>query len=218
MLDKKLVESACKKMILTAVMESETLSKKLSLEEHTKLCEKVLEMKYSEVLPLVFGGDPLPTNEAEGMRDYESKFKRAVKYGVAGGAGSYATRKAVGKATGKSLTGLKGVAHPITKTKWGVIGSGLGMAAYYLYRKLSDPCRAKAALSTGTSGEKATIKHQCQAEASKRVISQLNSQLSKCDNTKNPEKCKKGIQKELGVWKKRLQNELISLAKAKRQA
>jgi hypothetical protein len=219
MLDKKLVESACKKYILTAVMESDKLSKKLTLEDHTALCERVLEMKYHEVLPLAFGGEPLPTSEAEGMRDYEDKFKRALKYGLAGTAGSYATRKAVGKATGRRLTGVgSGAMHPFAKSKWHAIGAGIGMAAYYLYRKLSDPCRAKAAMATGTPGEKAVIKHQCQAEASKRVIAQLNSQLGKCDETKNPEKCKSKIQKEIVVWKKRLQNELISLAKAKRQA
>lgn len=217
MLNKQLVESACKKVLLTAVMESESLRKKLTLEEHTALCEKVLELKYNEVLPLAFGDDPTGLTEQE-MRDYESKFKKNLKYGLAATAGSYGTRKAVGKATGQKLTGVMGrLAHPIKKTKWGVVGAGIGMAAYYLYRQLSDPCRAKAALASGTSQDKAVIKHQCQAEASKKVISQLNSSLQRCDDAKNPVKCKAKIQKEVVIWKKRLQNELITLAKLKRK-
>jgi len=218
MLDKKLVESACKKILLKAVMESETLKKKLSVEEHTKLCEKVLELKYHEALPLLFGGDPLKVNEREEMRDYESKFKKGIKYAAAGAVGSYATRKAVGKATGRRLAGIGStIAHPIAKTKWGIAGTALGAGAYYLYRKLSDPCRAKAAMAPSPQ-KKAEVKHQCQAEAAKRVISQLNKQLSQCDGTNNPTKCKAKIQKEIITWKKRLQQELINLAKVKRSA
>lgn len=216
MLDKKLVESACKKYILTSVVDSKILSEKLTLEEHTKLCEKVLEMKYNEVLPLVFGSDKIPANEQQ-MRDYEDNIKKHLKYSAAALAGGYGLRKAVGKATKRRLTGIgSGIRHPWAKTKWGALGAGLGVATYYLYRKLSDPCRAKAALSQGTSAEKAAIKHECQIEAIRRVISQLNASLKKCDEVENKVKCKEKIQKEIIVWKKRLQNEMISLAKTKR--
>jgi len=212
MLDKKLVESACKKILLKAVMESETLKKKLSVEEHTKLCEKVLELKYHEALPLLFGGDPLKVNEREEMRDYESKFKKGVKYAAAA---------AVGRKIGHIATGSKALkvfgGYKPGMAKGGIRGALLGAGAYYLYRKLSDPCRAKAAMAPSPQ-KKAEVKHQCQAEAAKRVISQLNKQLSQCDGTNNPTKCKAKIQKEIITWKKRLQQELINLAKVKRSA
>jgi len=212
MLDKKLVESACKKVILKAVMESETLKKKLTIEEHTKLCEKVLELKYHEALPLLFGDNPLTVNEREEMRDYESKFKKGVKYTAAA---------AVGRKVGHIATGSKALkvfgGYKPGMAKGGIKGALLGAGAYYLYRKLSDPCRAKAAMAP-TPHKKLEVKHQCQAEAAKRIIAQLNKQLSQCDSANNPAKCKSKIQGEIITWKKRLQQELISLAKVKRSA
>lgn len=230
MLDKKLVESACKKLLLKAVMESDIIAKKLTIDQHTELCEKVLEMKYNEVLPLLFGDSPVSVNEREQMRDYESKFKKGVKYAAAGYAGRKVGMRAIGgapiKVLGKTLVkgaGGKGdIAGLATRkigalgTKGGIKGALLGAGAYYLYRKLSDPCRAKAALSSGP--QKNIVKHQCQAEAAKRVISQVTSQISKCDGTHNPAKCKAKLNKELVTWKKRLQQELVSLAQAKRSA
>lgn len=211
MLDKKLVESACKKVLLRAVMESDIIAKKLTIDQHAELCEKVLEMKYHEVLPLLFGDNPLSVNEREEMRDYESKFKKGTKYALAMAAGRKAGHIATGSKAAKVFGGYKpGLA------KGGIKGAILGAGAYYLYRKLSDPCRAKAALASGP--KKAMIKHQCQAEAAKRVISQINSQISQCDGTHNPAKCKAKLNKELVIWKKRLQQELISLAQSKRSA
>lgn len=212
MLDKKLVESACKKVILRAVMESNIIAKKLTVDEHAELCEKVLEMKYHEVLPLIFGDNPLSVNEREEMRDYESKFKKGAKYALAMAAG----RKAGHIATGSKSMKVFGGYQTGKLAKGGIKGAILGAGAYYLYRKLSDPCRAKAALATGAKKE--MIKHQCQAEAAKRVISQINSQISKCGDTHNPAKCKAKLTKELITWKKRLQQELVSLAQSRRSA
>jgi len=258
-IDSKILELSCKDYLIAAITNSKKLREKISFIEQVKLTEHIMNMNYSEVVSAIFfEGEELTTEQ---IRDYESKFKKHMKYGAAtiagGGAGRIIHHKNVQggynklsrQATAANIkAGFKGTVKSqafaanaaakkaaykggakTTKILGGALKSGklrvagpggrgaaIAVGLYYMYRKLSDPCVRKS-LSIENISNRKLAKHQCQAEACKKVISNLNSDKNKCNGAANPEECLVRMESEIKKWKKRYQKELVTIAKIRSQ-
>lgn len=149
--------------------------------------------------------------------------------GTAASNASKATKKAVEKAQAKAgkltLAGKSGnvvkkvLGAPLKAGKLRVAGpagraAAIGVGLLYLYRKISDPCVRKS-LSIKNIGQRKLSKHQCQAEACKKVINSISSDMSRCNKAANPEKCRKKLEGEVMKWKQKYQKEIIEISKIK---
>jgi hypothetical protein len=217
-IDSKILEMACKDYLLAAVTNSASLRKKLTFAEQVKLTEHVMSMSYKDLVSVLFYEGKNITTEK--ITDFEGKTKKALKYGAAGFVGRKIGKTAIGgaplKALGFTLKKGSGVADRMTHggTKGGFLGALGGVGLFYLYRKLTDPC-VRASLSIKNIGHRKLAKHECQAAAAKKVISTISSDLSKCAESSNPEKCRRKLQSEIMKWRKRYQKELIEISKLK---
>jgi len=221
-MDRKLLKEVCREYIIRSVVNSKKLREKISFSEQVSLIEFVKSLSYKDVVSLIEYDGMKITSEQ--IRDFESKTKRALKYGtaaaiggsVAGARGGYKElKKPVAKLgkKGPSLIG-KVVKVPFQSLSKGLKGASIAVALMYLYRKISDPCVRKAIRNPNGIGRRLT-KHQCQAEAAKRVIDSIKSEIPKCNDTKNPEKCVRKLEDIMNVWKKRYQKEITIIAKIK---
>jgi hypothetical protein len=222
--DSKLIELSCKEVLMKIVQESETIKEKLSFFQKTLLFDKIREMKYEDVISLLFNDGKKITTEQK--REFESKTKRNAKYGVAGWAGRKIGMRAIGgrpitlagktilKGAGKSgrISSIVDGKRKIGKlgTKGGIRGALTAVAGLYLYRKLSDPC-----VRNNLTNKKAQI--ACKMEAIKKVISQIKSDMGKCSGTANPENCKKKLANELVKWQNKYQEHLVTFNKIERK-
>ncbi len=167
--DRKAVHHICTRTLLKAVYESPSLREKLSFQEHVNLCDHVLNMNYKESVETLF---------EFGVRDFESRFSKFVKYGAAAIAG-----------------GIVG-----DKLKVGrVLGLSLGLLLTYIFRKSTDPCWQ--ACFRRNPDQKQICKYFCYIKGCDSVISDINKQINRCDETKNPVKCERGLNKALVKWK-----------------
>ena len=112
--DSKLIELSCKEVLMNIVKESKSLDKKLSFFQKTLLFDKIKEMKYEKVIGLLFNEGVEVTSEQK--REFESKTKRAAKYGTAAVAGSYGAKKVSDIITNKKLNALKGLKDKLNTT------------------------------------------------------------------------------------------------------
>ena len=219
--DDILFEQACKLYLLDIVKESESLKKKLSKVQLLEMGMWVTNMSRKEVVSNIFYEGAELTNEQ--FRDYEGKIKKAAKYGGAAVAGRYLAHKAFGSEFlpavkgpgikfGRGKLGVPGVGRQFGKTKAGVMGALAGVGVMYLYRKLTDPCFRKAGLTLNPSKRK-EIQLTCKADAMKKVMSNIQSQMASCDNATNPEKCKAKLKNEIDKWSSRLKDTMAQLRK-----
>jgi len=218
--DSKLIELSCKEVLMTIVKESKVLDKKLSFFQKTLLYDKIREMDYDKVISLLFNeGEKITTEQ---KRDFESKTKKIATYGAAGigGAMLYRRRKNLKNLPGKIKRGakwmfqapgeLKSFRLQKAGTRAGIVGAAGAVAGLYLFRKLTDPCIRK-----HIGNKQAQL--ACKMEASKKVISQIKTDIGKCTSASNPVKCKQKLSKELIKWQSKYQSYLVELSKAKRQ-
>lgn len=127
-----------------------------------------------------------------GVRDFESKFKTFAKYGAALIAGGLITKK-IGMITPIGLT--------------------LGLLFTYLFRKVNDPCFQSCFKID--SDKKTICKYLCYIKGCDSVLKDIRSQIQKCDTTKNPIKCERGLNKALVSWEEKKSNYKKSLQTAK---
>lgn len=92
-----------------------------------------------------------------------------------------------------------------------VLGAGVATMAFYLYRRLTDPCRKKASQYEGK--KKKLMIHQCKADAARKVINKLIDGMNDCRMARDPHKCLEKMQKNIDKWKQVYQDEIV---KAKR--
>jgi hypothetical protein len=189
--DSKLIEVSCKEHLMNVVKESKNLDKKLSFFQKTLLYDKIKEMKYEKVIGLLFNEGKEVTQEQK--REFESKTKKAAKYGTA---------MVVGSALGHVATGKM--------TKGGFKGALGAVAALYLYRKLSEPCVRK---NLGNRQNQIT----CKMDAIKQVMDQIKVDMGKCNVAADPIKCRKKLSNELVKWQVKYQQYLIQVTKLKRK-
>ncbi len=204
--DQKLIEIACKEFLMNIVKESEILNEKLSFFQKTLMYDRIREMSYNEILSLLINnGKKITTEQKE---EFESKTKKIAKYGAAGYVGRKIGMRAIGKAPIKVLGkkvmsgGKKTQKIGLLGTKGGIRGALGAVAGLYLFRKLSDPCVRH---NIGDSKGQAA----CKLEACKKVINQIKSDMSRCNKTENPTKCKSKLNSELIKWQTRYQQYLI---------
>ena len=64
------------------------------------------------------------------------------------------------------------------------------------------------------SEERKICRYQCQVRAAAEMVKQLRREIPKCSATGKPDKCERGLTKELIKWSKRLELQKVKLRKA----
>jgi len=175
---------------------------KFDLEKFSNFCEYVDSQSDIDIIKTVFKRELIQ----EQRSSVEPYGQTAMRYGAAGLAGADAF--AVGSLIARKL-GRVGV-NPYGPAA-AVLGAGVATMAFYLYRRLTDPCREKASKFEGK--KKKLVLHQCKADAAKKVVNRLVDGMSDCRMARDPNKCLEKMQKNIDKWKQVYQYEII---KAKR--
>ena len=202
-IDSKLLEISCKEILMNIVKESKILNKKLSFFQKTLLFDKISEMKYEDVISLLYNDGKEITIEEK--KEFESDTKRNVKYAGAALAGRTLGHATIGKAGLKIPFGpeiIKGHHKSFKMTKGGIGGVLAGVGALYLFRKLSDPC-----IRQNLMDMKAQL--SCRVDAIKKVINNLEYQLNNCVYAEEPDRCKLKVNVEINKWRNKLQELVI---------
>ena len=180
---KKRITSTGKRYLLDIAINSETLKNNLTFKEHVSLCNEIINLDY-EGVATVF---------CEDVREFEGKFSKFLKYGLAGVAGAF---------LGLKTKGLKvGLMH----------APPLAMFTLYLFRKAMDPCERLCFRKWPMSTKRAICKAECRVKAATDITHDLRSEIAKCRQFVNPKKCEKRLMKEYHKWAKKLQKELVKL-------
>jgi len=191
-LNKKLLEQSCKRVMLDIVSDNKYLKENVTFRDHVQVCKKVTKLSYVEVISLMFNkGEIL---DEFGIRDFESRFKVYLKYGLAAIAGG-----AVAKKLGASAKA----------------GLAVGAVIMYLFRKGSDPCYQSCFRKYGKPIERTTCKYECHVNAAKNIVSDIRSEINKCSQQPFPKRCEKALMPQYIKWSKKLQDKTIKLRQSK---
>jgi len=182
-IDKKFITSTGRKYLLDVSINSQVLKRQLTFKEHVTLCSEILELNYEEIATIF----------CEDVREFEGKFTKFLKYGLAAVAGATLGLKTKGLKVGL----LK--APP------------LAMFALYLFRKAADPCERNCFRRWPLTTERKVCKAECRVQAARDIVNDLRSEIAKCRQFVNAKKCEKRLNKEYYKWSKKLQKELIKL-------
>lgn len=190
MLDKKLLEQSCKHALLDLAVDSNVLKENVSFKQHVNICKRITKMTYEESISYVFNEGKI-LNEL-GIRDFEGKFKKFIKYSFSAIAGGTVLSLGV----------------PTTPT---II---LSAVLYYLFRKFTDPCW-QACVKKFSPGRKRLCVAECQVNAAKNIVSDIRAEISKCRMVPDPLKCEKSLRGQHIKWAKKLQKEIIKMREVK---
>jgi len=184
MFDRKLLELSCKASLVDTIYNSRYINEHTTPDTRYDMIEWVKGLSYEETVGII---------HEYGVRDFEAKFKKFLKYGLAGIAG------------GIVVSG--GVAATL------VGGPALGAVAMYMFRKATDPCEQKC--FRGVKGvDKKICKLQCQARAIAIILKDIKAERGKCDKTEKPEKCHRGLNLLRMKWEKKYQKTITELEAA----
>jgi len=185
--DRDILKEIGIKQLLDIVLDSKIIKEQLTFKEHIDFCKFVMNLTYEEVITLVV---------TEDIKDFESKFKKFLKYGFAAIAGlAIAVSGPVGWAGAA-------VAPP------------LAMFVLYIFRKLTDTCSRSCINKFPMSTERKICRYECQVTATRRIVNDLRSEMTKCGQFANPQACEKKLRKEYVKWSRRLQQQIIKLRSA----
>ena len=176
--DKKLLEISCKDILIDSINDNDfkiSSIKKINKLNYEQSIKYYLSLNEGKIIQL----------DEAGIRDFESKTKKFLKYGFAAIVG--------GKIAGKK-------------------GLGVAIIANYLYRKYTDPCWKQCVKTKGFVYNK-SCQYQCKSIACKKITNDLRQQLSKCPSTPNPESCEKKLRKNFNTWNKKQQEYMIKYRK-----
>ena len=182
-MDRKLITEVGKQFLLEFTIEDKYLKDNLTFKEHVELCGEIMTLDY-EGVATVFSED---------IREFEGKFSKFLKYGLAGVAGA--------------TLGLKSAGLKVGLLK----APGLAMFALYLFRKATDPCERACFRNMPMSAKRKACKLECQVEAARTLVNELRSEIAKCRQFTNPQKCEKRLMKQYMKWSKKLQTLLVKL-------
>lgn len=185
--DRQIIEWAAKEQLTEIAVSSKILHEKLSFKEHFILCREIKKLTYKEAVELLIQED---------IKEFESKFKKFLKYGLAA-------------IIAIKYGGFKGVLA-------NVVGApAVGIFILYLFRKLTDTCSRACMNKFPMSKEREVCMLECKIESVRKLTDQLRGEIVKCDEFANPDRCQKKLQKEYIKWSKKLQELLIRLRKVK---
>jgi len=190
--DRNILRDVGREYILNAATKSQTLKDKLTFKEHVSLCEFVSSLSYEDVIRLTI---------TEDIKEFESKFKKFLKYSfaaIAAGIGGAAAATGIAATAGAAL-----LAPP------------LAMFVLYVFRKLTDTCSRSCLKNIPMSTKRKICRYECQVNAVRKIVRDLRSEITKCRGFARPEKCEKSLRKEYIKWSKRLQSQMVKLNQAK---
>ena len=190
--DRNILRDVGRKYLLDIAFDSQVLKNKLTFKEHVDLCKFISELSYEDVIGLTI---------TEDIKEFEGKFRKFLKYGFAAIAGGVGTAVA---ATGVAAT-IGGM----------IAGPPLGMFVLYIVRKLTDTCSRSCWKKFPMSNARKICRYECQVNATRKVVGDLRSEISKCNRFPNPDKCEKKLNGQYIKWSKRLQQQMIKLNQAK---
>ncbi len=189
--ERTLLHKSCKSAIMDLVSNSGHIREQLDFNEHVNMLKWVSELDYQTSVSVVFNNAVIL--DEFGIRDFESKFRKFIKYGLAAIAGGIMASRML----------------MITP-----VGLTVGAVTYYLFRKATDPCWQNCLSKFGKRLERKVCKFECQSRAAKSIVNDVKAQISKCNGTKNPLACEKKLNKEYTKWSKKLQEQLVKLQQA----
>lgn len=190
--DRNILKDVGRKYLLDITLDSQILKTKLTFKEHVELCKFVGSLSYEDVIGLTI---------TEDIKEFEGKFRKFLKYGFAAIAGGVAGAAA---ATGILATAGAMIAAP-----------PLAMFALYIFRKLTDTCSRLCLKKFPMSTQRKICRYECQVNATRKITNDLRSEIAKCGQFANPEKCEKKLRKEYIKWARRLQSQMVKLNQAK---
>jgi len=173
-----LIHDAYKIILLDSVVKSNKIREQLSFKEHIELCEHIDTLSRKECEQLF---------QEIGVSDFQSKFKNAMKYGLAGIAGG--------------VIGVGGVGI--------VFGATVAMMIRYIFRKTTDPCWQ--ACVSKNADHKKLCKYTCHVEGCNSVIRDITNQMGRCGSTKKPERCRQRLEKQKLSWMKKREDMIEKL-------
>ncbi len=176
--DRHILREVGRKYILDIAFDSQLLKDKLTFKEHVRICNFVKNLSYEDVIGLTI---------TEDIKEFESKFKKFLKY---------------------SFAAIVGVAMP-------GIGPALGMFVLYIFRKMTDTCSRACLNKFPMSNARKICRYECQVNATRQITDDLRREITKCRSFENAAKCEKKLQKEYIKWSKRLQVQIVKLQQAK---
>jgi len=183
--DKNLFRDAGREYLLDIAFDSKIIKNKLSFKEHLELCNSVMNLTYEEVVSLTI---------TEDIKDFESKFKKFLKYSFAAIAGA--------------TSGIFGAASIVAAPP-------IAMFVLYTFRKLTDTCSRQCLGNIPLSSKRKICRYECQVNAARKIVDELRKEINKCNSFAKPDKCEKSLRKEYIKWAKRLQMQIIKLRQAK---
>ena len=190
--DKNLLHKACRVSIMNFIADSNHIQESLNLRDRVNMLEWSSSLDYNTSVSIVFNNGEIL--DELGIRDFESKFGKFIKYGLAAIAGGIAGSRIL-------------MATPV--------GLAVGAVTYYLFRKFTDPCWQACLRKFGKSAERKVCKYECQVKAAQNIVKDVKNQIAKCGTTKNPLACEKKLNRELTKWSKKLEDKLVHLQQAK---
>ena len=189
--NRSILEDFCKHHLVNIVIDSHFMKESITFKEQVIVCDEIMKMSYDELISYTFNKGKM-LNEI-GIRDFESKFKRFLKYSLAVIAGGGAL-----------------VAGPLG---W-VAAPTVAALTYYLYRKATDPCWQACVRKFGKPFQRKVCRYECQRSSAKRIVAEIRSEMGKCRSTPNPLKCQKALQKEYIKWVKKAEENDVKLQQA----
>lgn len=194
-IDIPLLVECCKTLIINEAY------KKYDLNKFSKICEHLDNKSDEEIINKVFKQSILTEESA-----VEPYSRTAAKFGAVSAAGT-----TLAPAIAFSAKHIAKLSMSPFGPMAGLIGGGIAAAAFYLYRRLTNPCRKK--VEGLHLGKRRMAYHQCKADAARKVINKLVDGMNDCRHAKDPQKCLERMQKNIDRWKQVYQGEII---KAKR--
>jgi hypothetical protein len=185
-LNRKALEQTCKYILLSNAMKSQYLKENKTFDEHMEFCRKINKLSYVESVSFALN-DGVILDEF-GIRDFESKYKKFMKYSLAALAGNRL---------------LKDTGH----------GGKIAIFVYYMFRKLTDPCY-QACIGKFFGEAKRVCRYRCQVEANRKIVQDIRAEISKCQSQSNPIICEKKLRSQYVKWSKKLQEQIVKQREA----
>lgn len=183
-INRKVLEDVCKSFIRKSVVKSNSLKEQLTFKEHINLISEIDNLTYDQTIKLLFNED---------IRAFEGKFSKFLKYGLA------------------ALLAMKSGVFKGNVPKLAV--PGIGMMILYLYRQATDDCKKQCFKKIPFTRKRKVCILECKIKALRDLTNDIRSEIVKCQQFANADKCEKKLRKTYIKWAKKLQELIIQYRK-----